>query len=188
MTCPRGMHWKSLLVSAALAFGLAARGDGAPATYDLCIEQSPARAGRITPGSGTHQFSADSLVTLVAEPQPGYQFAYWLGDVVDPSAKETTVHVNAAKVIVAVFRPAEDDPFERRPSGGGGGGQLWPAVSDLSTPAFTAPSGGGTTTTTVITIPTPEPTTLALLALGAFTLRRRARGRAPRAAGDPGRA
>jgi hypothetical protein len=180
------MHWRSLLVSAVLALGLDAPGYSEQTVYDLCIEQSPAKAGKVTPDSGLHRFSADSLVTLSAEPRPGYQFAYWLGDVTDPSVKETTVHVNSAKVIIAVFRPAEEDPFERKPSGGGGGGLLWPTICDLSTPAFTSPSGGSSGSTDVsITIPTPEPTTFLLLTLGALTLRRRLRCPGRRAGSVP---
>ena len=167
------MPWRSLLVSVALGLGLAGRGYGEPTVYDLCIEQSPAKAGRVTPDSGTHRFCADTLVTLSAEPVPGYQLAYWLGDVSDPGTKQTTVHVNAPKVIIAVFKPAEEYPFERK-AGGGGGGPLSPTIVDLSTPGFSiASGGGGTDTTTVIPIHTPEPTTIALLALGALALRRR---------------
>jgi len=167
------MHWRSLLVSAVLALGLAARGYCEQTAYDLCIDQSPAKAGVVTPDSGTHRFRADSLVTLSAEPQPGYQFAYWLGDVTDPSSKQTTVHVNSPKVIIAVFKPADEYPFERK--AGGGGGMLTPTLVDLSTPAWSSPSGGGTDTTTVIPIHTPEPATILLLALGALVVRRRTR-------------
>ncbi len=132
----------------------------------------------MTPDSGTHRFSADSIVTLSAEPQPGYQFAYWLGDVTDPTAKQTTVHVNAPKVIVAVFVPADEKPLKKTLGGGGGGGdRLVPTAVDLSSPGWSSPSGGKSETKIIVTPPihTPEPATVLLLALGALALRQRRR-------------
>lgn len=170
------MHWRSLAVSAVLALGLAARGSCDTPAYDLCIEQSPAKAGKVTPGSGTHRFSVNSMVMLSAEPQPGYQFAYWLGDVADPTARQTTVHVNSPKVVVAVFTPAEEEPFKKKFTGGGGGEALFVTAIDLSSPGWSSPSGGKSETKTVIVpIHTPEPATALLLALGALALRRRNR-------------
>jgi hypothetical protein len=155
----------------ALSLAVAAYAD-AP-VYDLCIEQSPAKAGTVTPDSGTHRFSANALVALAAEPQPGYQFAYWLGDVADPTARQTTVHVNSSKIIVAVFRPEEKDPLDKALAGGGGG-ILTATPADLSSPAWSSP-GGKRDTSEAPTIHTPEPATLALLALGGLVLRRRRR-------------
>lgn len=176
MNCTRMMHWRSLAVSAVLALGLAARGYCEQTVYDLCIEQSPAKAGKVTPDSGMHRFSADSLVALSAEPQPGYQFAYWLGDVADATAKQTTVHLNSPKVIVAVFKPAEEDSIERRLAGGGGGGDmLTPTLVDLSSPGWSISGGSKPRTIVSPTIHTPEPATLMLLTLGAVVLRRRRR-------------
>lgn len=161
----------------AAVLGLAAGAHGDAPAFDLCIEQSPAKAGRVTPDSGTHRFSANALVALTAEPQPGYQFAYWLGDVTDPTAKQTTVHVNSPKVIVAVFLPAEKDPFERKLGGGGGGGgdMLAATAVDLSSPGWSPSGGRKRDTIETPTIHTPEPATLALLTLGALVLRRRRR-------------
>ena len=168
------MHARSLLASAVLAFGLAAAAYGDAPAFELCIEQSPAKAGKVTPDSGTHRFSANSLVTLAAEPQAGYQFAYWLGDVADPTAKQTTVHVTSPKVIIAVYKPVRRDPLERDSAYGGGGGDMLAAtLVDLSSPGWSASGGRTHETSPTPTTPTPEPATLALLAFGAMALRRR---------------
>jgi len=168
---------RSLLVSAVLALVLAAEACAETPLFDLCIEQSPAKAGTVTPDSGTHRFSANSVVTLAAEPRSGYQFAYWLGDVADPGAKRTTVHVDAPKVVVAIFKPAERDPFQKSFSGGGGGdGDLTATAVDFSIPSWSPSGGGSTDTPDTPPVHTPEPATLAMLALGALALRQRKRG------------
>lgn len=167
------MHWRSLLVSAALALGLAVGASAESPHFDLCIEQSPAKAGTVTPDSGTHRFAVNSVVTLSAEPQTGYQFAYWLGDVADPASKSTVVQVNSSKVIVAVFKPVEDDSLENTLCGGGGGGTtLVPTLTAFGRSGFSPCSGSQADTHSAAPIHTPEPTTLGLLALGTLALRR----------------
>ncbi len=174
MNGTRIIHWRSLAVAAVLALGLAARGYCGQTVYDLCIEQSPVKAGTVTPGSGMHRFSADSLVALSAEPEPGYQFAYWLGDVADPTARQTTVHVNSPKVIVAVFKPAGEEFLEKKIVGGGGGGDILTLTPvDLSSPGWSISGGSRPRTIVSPVIHTPEPATLALLTLGVVALRRR---------------
>jgi hypothetical protein len=175
-TTRSGIMFAAVLV---VTVALAARARGDTPAFDLLIDRSPADAGRVTPDSGTHRFSANSTVSLRADPQPGYQFAYWLGDVSDPTAEQTTVLVNESKVVVAVFHPAPARRIEEQMgSGGGGGDNLMLTATDLSTPGWSSPGGGGRTHTEIIPIfiepiPTPEPGTIALLTIGTLLLRQR---------------
>ncbi len=179
------------LQSVALVLGLLLAGttvcaagpeQGDVSAYELCIEHSPVKAGTVTPNVGMHHFSANSVVTLSADPRPGYQFAYWIGDVCNPKSRQTTVRVDAAKIVVAVFRSVQDDGMERKLSVGGAGGgttRLVPSMVNLKSPGFSVSTGGASTTVAVPVatpvVPTPEPTTIALLGLGALALRRRQR-------------
>jgi hypothetical protein len=176
------MHLGSLHVAAVLALGLATCGYGQTPAYELCIEQSPAQAGKLSPDSGTHRFAPDAIVTLSAEPQPGYQFAYWLGDVADPKAQRTTVQVNSSKMVIAIFQPADRDyPTEVLISGGGGrgGGGAVPTRIDLSTPGYSLAGGTAKSKPEIVPVPVPvpvpEPATLLLLGLGAVALRKKRR-------------
>ncbi len=151
--------------------------------YELCIEHSPTRAGTVTPNAGTHRFTANSVVTLSANPQPGYRFAYWIGDVSDPESEHTTVRVDTPKMVVAVFQSIQDDKIDRKISLGGGGGgpsRLIPSLADLKTPGFSISGGGGGAKTVAVPVlvpmvATPEPTTILLLSLGTLVLRRKRR-------------
>ena len=177
-----------LLAAILVALGLTVRGYGrAPAgdplrpaaRYELCIEQSPSQAGKLSPDSGTHQYSADAVVVVSAEPQPGYQFVYWLGDVADPKSQRTTVQVNSSKVVVAIFQPAKEDyPTEVLiGGGGGGGGGAIPTRIDLSMPAGGIAGGVAKSKPAVVPVPVPvpvpEPTTILLLGAGVLALRRK---------------
>ncbi len=90
---------------------------------ELMLEQSPSDGGRITPGIGVHSFIPNTQIEVTAVPQQGFQFAYWLGDVSDPTACTTSVHLNDSKAIVAVYEPMAPVPGEdedlRRPQGQG---------------------------------------------------------------------
>jgi hypothetical protein len=172
---------RRLIAGAVMVLGLAVCGYGQTSGYELCIEQSPAQAGKLSPDSGTHRYTADAIVVLSAEPQPGYQFAYWLGDVADPKSPRTTVHVNSSKVVVAVFQPARED-YTREVlvgGGGGGGGGVFPTRIDLSAPgggiAGGAPKSKAAVVPVPVPVPVPEPATIFLLGAGVLALRRKRR-------------
>jgi hypothetical protein len=179
-----GNTWPlSLFAALLLAFATTATAHAEDPAYELFIERSPADAGQVIPNTGTHRFSPNSTVTLTANPQPGYRFAYWLGDVSDPRAQRTTIVLTEPKVVVAVFsrdpRKRVDDQISL--GSGGGSGATVATATDLSAPGW-SPSGGaradGTSRTLPILVPvivTPEPTTIALLGLGVIVLRRRPR-------------
>ena len=90
----------------------------------LLIQQTPNKGGAITPDAGVYHFKQNSEVILTASPKPGYQFAYWLGDVSDPSAVSTMVYLDKPKIIIAVFEESSYGvpDVEKGFSGGGGGG------------------------------------------------------------------
>jgi hypothetical protein len=172
------MFWgRALAVILAIAgttLALPARGD--TSAYALFIERSPADAGNVTPKTGAHRFSANSRVALSADPRPGYRFAYWLGDVSDPSAQRTTIVVNEPKVVIAVFSPEPRKRAEEqvRSPGGGGSGMMVPTATDFSTPTW-SPAGGAEGKTVPVLVPvivTPEPSTITLIGLGLVLLRR----------------
>lgn len=96
-----------ILVAAAmiwLCLSEAARCQDGPV---LLLQQSPVQGGTITPGTGIHKFGLNASVTLTAVPKPGYQFVYWLGDVIDPTSSRTTVYLDLPKIVIAVFEQAE---------------------------------------------------------------------------------
>ncbi len=75
--------------------------------YSIIVEASPANAGFVTPESGVHRFGLNETVVLTATPKPGYRFLYWLGDVGDLTANETTTNLDCPKIVIAVFERQE---------------------------------------------------------------------------------
>lgn len=134
------------LVLAFLVFGLFPSGraycrEGGIA---LLLQQTPSQGGTVSPDVGVHRYDAHEKVTLVAVPKPGYNFIYWLGDVLDPTASKTTALLDEPKVIVAVFQRVDDDQLvvgqtaTRLPAVGGGASSF-----SSSSPSVSGGGGGG---------------------------------------------
>ncbi len=123
--------------------------------YSLMIQQSPPNGGTVNPGTGVHRMNTGGNITLVANPSPGYKFVYWLGDVSEATASETTVTVDAPKMVIAVYERAQfqfNDTSESirssmGPTGGGGGPAptVYPGGGYSGVPSYPAQSYNGFT-------------------------------------------
>jgi len=192
----------SRLTGAGLAIVVIVAGLAGPAycqtnSTALLLQQTPAQGGEISLGVGVHHFALNTEVTLTAVPKHGYQFAYWLGDVSDPTARTTIVYLDAPKIIIAIFERLEfeleflavEERAQSRPGGGlrrsaadyvrrgfsgGGGGRRppteWEWPEREKSDYFPVPGDAND-----FPVPSsPEPTTALLLALGSlFTFTRR---------------
>ncbi|UCF44045.1 MAG: PEP-CTERM sorting domain-containing protein [Planctomycetota bacterium] len=108
----------------------------------LLLQQSPADGGTITPAVGVHKLEFGSEVTLTAVPKPGYQFVYWMGDVSDPAASNTTVYLDGPKIIIAVFERAEFEALVvEAASHIAPGGGLFRSISQATQAGFGGPGG-----------------------------------------------
>ena len=124
-------HWFSLTAVLLMA-ALTASADAADTAdrYALLIQQSPADAGSVTPGSGVHSVQIGDTVSLTAIPKPGYRFLYWLGDVSAADAVSTSIRVDSPKMVVAVFsREAYEEELPgvsliKGTAAAGGGGRM----------------------------------------------------------------
>jgi hypothetical protein len=104
--------------------------------YSLLVQESPIGTGYVTPDpeAGVYRGRTNEKVILKAVPKPGYRFLYWLGNVADPVANETTIHLDSPKMVIAVFErmeyPEATDESASPPNGGrkGGGGSLPSAI------------------------------------------------------------
>ncbi len=80
--------------------------------YGLTI--STTSGGSVTePGQGTFVYQGGNIVDLVAQPDEGYEFVKWTGDVgtiADVNAAQTTITVNSSSSITANFESWHPEP------------------------------------------------------------------------------
>ena len=133
----------TVLALAWFALAVAGPASSRGAEVALLLQQTPTQGGIVSPDVGVHHYAADAVVTLVAVPRPGYQFVYWLGDVLDPTTNKTTALLDEPKIIIAVFEQVDHDQVVvgRSVPAGGGGGSFSSGTS--IGPAATRTSGGG---------------------------------------------
>jgi len=186
--------WVVIIAVAAAVFGPANKARCQTEGPVLLLQVTPVEGGTVTPAEGVHRFELNTAVTLTATAKPGYQFASWLGDVSDPASNRTIVHLDAPKIVVAVFVRSEFelDVFgvvtQNAPVGGafftgvgvgqggfgGPGGRRPRRFREAQPPEpeppddFPVPEDGDE-----FPVPVPEPATVVLLAGGSFLLRRR---------------
>ena len=64
--------------------------------------------GTITPPPGTYIHQPGDVINITATPADNWRFVNWTGEgIADPSSAETTVTVNAAVTVTAVFAPRD---------------------------------------------------------------------------------
>jgi uncharacterized repeat protein (TIGR02543 family) len=74
-----------------------------PIMHSLRIDTNG--GGSCLPAAGVYDYQEGSLVMLTAEPDAGWQFDGWDGDVTNPNSIETTFTVDSDKNITAHFSP-----------------------------------------------------------------------------------
>jgi PKD repeat protein len=100
-----------LLIAVALVAGMVGCGGGG-GEYNLTIASTT--GGSVTvPGEATSTYNEGEVVDLVAEPEEGYHFVNWTGDVssiADVNAASTTITMNDNCSITANFETISHGP------------------------------------------------------------------------------
>ena len=73
--------------------------------YTLTMQTDPAGdvGGTANISTGDHLYYENTVVTLEAQPNTGYRFSSWEGDVADPNSATTTITMNADKTVILHF-------------------------------------------------------------------------------------
>jgi len=147
----------------------------------LLVQKSPEYGGSVTPLAGVNMVGERQLVEINAVPKEGYEFVHWLGEVTEPTNRNTTVLLDSPKIVVAVFERAElatiaSSGVDAVPASGGGVSRVSSAspssgLRSLSSPGNPSPPTKPTPTPT----PVPEPATMLILGTGALMLARKRR-------------
>lgn len=149
----------------------------------LLVQKTPSQGGTVTPSvDGAHVFKKNETVMLTAVHKPGYHFLYWLGDVSDPTANNTTINLDTPKFVIAVFARDEYEFQEEKdaamaiPLMSGSGRMVPKRRTSYGTPS--APSGKQENDDSgpepefieIEEEPIPEPGTIMLFGTGASIL------------------
>jgi hypothetical protein len=156
----------------------------------LVLGQSPADGGIVTPDTGVHHFLTDATIAITANPQEGYRFSHWLGDVTDPASNTTQIHLNSSKAVMAVYEPiargSGENGYQEKGYAASGGvmgsGNIIPTRADFSLNGFSAPGGSArpkgirpSSNQATVPAPVPEPATFILLGVGSIMFARSAK-------------
>ncbi|MFH1614727.1 MAG: hypothetical protein ABIG61_06560 [Planctomycetota bacterium] len=150
----------------------------------LLLQRTPINGGTVTPSvDEAHYYETNTTVKLVAIAKAGFHFVYWLGDVSEPTANNTTVTLDTPKYIIAVFSKDKFGFVSKIgiPQSAGGPANLLP-YTPLSSPGSVSPSSSPSSPSSpnlpVLVIEeepiiVPEPAASAILVLGAIYLLRK---------------
>ena len=103
-----------LLFLSILLMGILVGCDLFEETYILTVKIEGTGTGTVYPAEGEHEYDEDAVVDLTAISADGSFFKEWDGDVAEIDSDETTVVMDADKLIVAIFDEYEYKLIEEK--------------------------------------------------------------------------